>query len=110
MPELYYAMCFDGNDEKQSNYYHCIALAENEEDFKASALKHRDVDFTRILTLTELLKETGLQKEILDLSGQVDDFNPVVFSKPIAFFNDQQLNERELIPIKQWIMVLSLSI
>ncbi len=98
MPELYYAMCFDGNDEKQSNFYHCIALAESEGHFKAIVSAQKELTFTKISTVTDYLKESGYKQEIIHLAEQVNENNPILFSKPIAFFNDQQVNERDADP------------
>ncbi len=93
---LYYALCFDKTedvDNDPSNFYHCIAAAQNEDDFKTTVLKHRNVELTRISTVTDYLKESGYKKEILDLSGQVDDYNPIIFSDPVAFFTGATSDE-----------------
>ncbi len=78
MPDLYYAMCFDGDDEKQSNFYHCIALAESEEHFQAIASARKELTFTKISTVTDYLKESGYKQEIIHLAEQVNENNPLI--------------------------------
>ncbi len=95
MADLYYAMCFDEVSETSSNFYHCIALAEDENDFRTIVLQKKEVSFAKVSKVVDYLKETGYKKEILDLSQKVDEYNLVVFSDSLKFFSSQDNLEEE---------------
>lgn len=96
MLEYYYAMVSDHKElEKMKDHYHCVILASSKEEARARLNEFSNIYIFTLQLVSKFFSHKGYDHEITSLLQKVNRQNPIMFSRPIAFFKASSTDQDE---------------